>query len=347
MQIRFLSIIKIRTMNPQQNNSNLKLIGFSDCPNMGKASKLLNELGINHSVETITIDEAKKIPEYYGSPSFIYKDKNIETGEHAWSCRLVDWDILRNHLIAFRAKQYFCSQGLNEVQTVSRKEMIEIDYKSVNNYKLPISLMMENAGSKLAELTMEYTSSKQEKILGVIGKGNNGGGVFSALRYLHNKGYVVKVLLTIDKKEIAKESAIQLEMLNSLEIEIITKIEDFKKIIEESNIILDGIVGYNLNRNIEGELLNLVNSINESHKIVISNDVPTGLDVDTGEVMGTAIRASTTLTLALPKLGFLNTSAKNYLGSLYLADIGIPLSELGYNSPFNVKKSGNIIYLNY
>ncbi|HRN71402.1 MAG TPA: glutathione S-transferase N-terminal domain-containing protein [Candidatus Woesebacteria bacterium] len=73
----------------------LTLIGFADCPNTPRARDLLEELGIKYKVKIISESESKQIPEFFGSPSFLFNGKNIEEGSHSWSCRLVDWEKLK------------------------------------------------------------------------------------------------------------------------------------------------------------------------------------------------------------------------------------------------------------
>lgn len=88
------------------NNSTIQsvlLMGFEGCPNIEKSKQQLDQLGIKFDVKLITEEEAKQIPEYYGSPSFIYEGKNIEQGEHGWACRIVDWDRLRSDLVSFKS----------------------------------------------------------------------------------------------------------------------------------------------------------------------------------------------------------------------------------------------------
>lgn len=73
---------------------NITLLAFDTCPNTPEARKTLDRMGIEYEFKIITEEEAKDIPEFYGSPSFLFNGKNLEEGSHSWSCRLVDWDSL-------------------------------------------------------------------------------------------------------------------------------------------------------------------------------------------------------------------------------------------------------------
>lgn len=84
-------------LNMDEENQ-LELIGFIDCPNIDKAKRLLNKLRLKYKLRIITQEEAKSIPEYFGSPSILLNGKNIEKGEPNWGCRIVNWDDLEKKL---------------------------------------------------------------------------------------------------------------------------------------------------------------------------------------------------------------------------------------------------------
>lgn len=89
-------------------------------------------------------------------------------------------------------------------------------------------------------------------------------------------------------------------------------------------MVIDSMIGYGLKSNPKGWVASMIKKINSLKTIVISLDIPSGLDASTGKILNPCIKATTTLTLALPKTGLLKKEAEEVVGSLYLGDIGIP-----------------------
>ncbi|MDI6732881.1 MAG: NAD(P)H-hydrate epimerase [Planctomycetota bacterium] len=96
------------------------------------------------------------------------------------------------------------------------------------------------------------------------------------------------------------------------------------RILQESDIIIDAIFGIGLQRQIQEPLEGFIEMINSLNIPVVAVDIPSGIDTDTGRVFDTAIRAKVTVTFGFPKKGFLNKTARKYLGKLVVADISIP-----------------------
>ncbi|MGE0059421.1 MAG: NAD(P)H-hydrate epimerase, partial [Dehalococcoidia bacterium] len=92
----------------------------------------------------------------------------------------------------------------------------------------------------------------------------------------------------------------------------------------DSDIVLDALIGYGLEGAVLGMSAGIIHAANSADRPVISLDLPSGLDADSGDAPGEAIRASATLTLALPKTGFLNPASQKWTGKLFLADISVP-----------------------
>ncbi|MCK5346764.1 MAG: NAD(P)H-hydrate epimerase, partial [Candidatus Heimdallarchaeota archaeon] len=91
-----------------------------------------------------------------------------------------------------------------------------------------------------------------------------------------------------------------------------------------AEMILDTMIGYGLKANPKGWIASMITKINELKTTVLALDVPSGLDASTGEIHNPCIRASATMTLALPKSGLIKENAKETVGNLYLCDICIP-----------------------
>lgn len=221
--------------------------------------------------------------------------------------------------------------------TVTAVEMHKVDELMVNHYGLQLIQMMENAGRNLAEFTREFlgTSLADKKIVVAVGKGNNGGGGIVAARHLSNMGAQVTILLP--KEPLNRIPKTQLEIIHNFVINCKEGEDALNfRFTSDIHLVIDALIGYNLKGNPYGWIAAIIKAINGSNSPVVSLDLPSGLDATTGAIYDPCIKASATMTLALPKSGLMKTDAKHVIGPLYLADIGIPqrvYQELGLNVP--------------
>lgn len=219
------------------------------------------------------------------------------------------------------------------MKAISREQMIEVDRIAMEETGPNLWQMMENAGRNLAQLTINLFGDDLDKkeILALAGKGNNGGGVICAARHLVNHGINIKLVLA-DENKLGEVPQFQKNIFDNSG-GLTLSIDDYCSV--KPDIILDGIIGYNLSGAPYGNLLDLIKWSNSSSAKIISLDIPSGVDSNTGEAPGEYINAFATLTLALPKHGLFNDKT----GILYLGDIGIPketYNKIGidYTSPF-------------
>lgn len=232
-----------------------------------------------------------------------------------------------------------------KIPFVTLEQMQLIDQMMVHIYHIGLIQMMENAGLRLAEFTRQLMSGSVEgkQILIVCGFGNNGGGGMVAARHLHNWGGQVSLKIIKKVNDLKPVPKKQLSILKALGIKFIESITNI-----EPEIILDAIIGYGIHGNPQGEAADWIEKINLRKIPIVSLDTPSGLNVTTGEPGNPCVVAKTTLTLALPKAGFLNKAAKQYFGELYLADIGVPnelLGRIGVESK-NIFSEKSIIKVN-
>lgn len=199
---------------------------------------------------------------------------------------------------------------------VKRAEISKLDKLMVKNYKIPIVMMMELAGYRLAEfMQKEYREIK--KVLIIVGKGNNGGDGLSAARHLLNFGFKPKIFLI--ETELKGEPKMHLDIVRKLKIPIISTLDKLKLEIEGTEVILDCLIGYNLKGEPKGKFKTVIDLINELQKPVVSCDIPSGIDADKGASYKTFIKAESILFLSLPKWGCKNLNSKKFV-----ADIGVP-----------------------
>jgi NAD(P)H-hydrate epimerase len=212
-----------------------------------------------------------------------------------------------------------------DVPHLTTDQMIEVDRAMMEDYHIDLVRMMENAGGSLAHLTRERFlggDPRGSSVAVLAGTGGNGGGALVAARRLHNYGADVHVFTTKPGTEFTPVPGEQLELLRHMGVSISSS--DAVASVESVDIILDGVIGYSLRGAPRGEAATLIRWANRRTAPVLSLDAPSGLDTTTGTVFDPTIRASATMTLALPKEGLRSPDAEQYVGELYLADISVP-----------------------
>ena len=208
---------------------------------------------------------------------------------------------------------------------INTDQMREVDRAMIEDYGISLVQMMENAGRNLAQLARSRflnSCATGRRVLVLAGAGGNGGGGMACARRLHNWGATVQVTLTAPRNELAGVPLQQLEILNNMSVPFATA--DESSGLPPSDLVIDAMIGYGLTGPPRGVSATLIDDANSQGAPILALDVPSGVDSATGEAGGAAIRATATLTLAMPKSGFRAESAKHYIGELYLADIGVP-----------------------
>lgn len=208
------------------------------------------------------------------------------------------------------------------IPSLTTSQMIEVDRAMIEDYHIELIQMMENTGRALAELARRLLggTAKDHSVAVLCGSGNNGGGGMTAARRLHNWGTNVTVALTKSVDTLHGVSAHQLDILQRMNLSIV----DPASLPSTSDLILDAIIGYSLSGSPRGTAAELIRWANNKKIPILSLDTPSGLDATSGIVYNPTIRATATLTLALPKQGILKPQSAAYVGDLYLADISVP-----------------------
>lgn len=222
----------------------------------------------------------------------------------------------------------FPAYVLEDFPAVSAEQIQTIDNEMYNICDLTVYQMMEKAGSAVAEVASCYTSEIFPDVALLIGKGNNGGGALVASRYLANKGARLQVILAAPEDELGSVPKKQLEVLRGCHPG--TPVHDMSMISSDNlppmpdcDLIIDGLIGYNIEGDPREPISTLINLANGAEVPTISVDLPSGMHPDTGEPAGPTVLSAATVTLAAPKKGFQNPNAHQYLGEMYMADIGI------------------------
>jgi NAD(P)H-hydrate epimerase len=212
-----------------------------------------------------------------------------------------------------------------EVPHLTTEQMIEVDRAMVEDYHVELMQMMENAGRNLAHLARDRFldgDPEGKPVVVLAGTGGNGGGALVAARRLHNWGARVQVVLAQPMDKLTPVPAHQLDILTHMRVPILAAEEvDTTTTLA---VVLDGLIGYSLRGAPRGAAAELIRWANGQRAPILALDVPSGIDAGTGTVYEPAIRASATLTLALPKKGLRLPNVEALVGELYLADISVP-----------------------
>ncbi len=207
--------------------------------------------------------------------------------------------------------------------SLTTKQMADVDRLMTEQYGILLIQMMENAGRALAiqaqrMLTGDLTG---QKVVILCGAGNNGGGGMVAARHLHNWGARVWALLVKERNSLRKVPSHQWDILRKMGVPGTKQASNPP---EQPDLIIDAIIGYGLQGNPVGAAVEWINWGNNRECTILALDTPSGLDTTSGIPGTPCIRATATLTLALPKTGLRSPQAKPFVGDLYLADIGVP-----------------------
>jgi len=207
--------------------------------------------------------------------------------------------------------------------------MRKIDSLATAKFGIPSLILMENAGRSVACEAESMISSKATSIVIFCGYGNNGGDGFVVARHLVNRGYDVVIYVVGKQKKMSKDTKMNFDIINKMKI-MVRKITDQRQIniatryIGKRQLIIDAVFGIGLKGRLDTFYCYLFKKINSSNIPILSIDIPSGLDADRGIPLPIAIKAKKTITMGLAKKGFINPSAKKYLGRVIVADISLP-----------------------
>ncbi len=189
-------------------------------------------------------------------------------------------------------------------------------------------VLMELAGRQAAELALALFEQNPGPIVVFCGRGNNGGDGFVVARYLRLHGIPVTVYMVQSTSELREESSTNKAVLEKLGVPVLyvdpTNLVPVREALASAGVVVDALLGTGLDRPVDGIYLALIDAINDSGRPVLSIDLPSGVNSDTGEVMGRAIQAVATVTFGYLKAGLLCYPGAALSGLLNLVEIGLP-----------------------
>ncbi|MDH4128087.1 MAG: NAD(P)H-hydrate dehydratase [Spirochaetota bacterium] len=218
------------------------------------------------------------------------------------------------------------------MKVVTKSEMEYIDRETSNVYKIPSTLLMENAGIaityKIMEIYPQIVKSTNNTV--IVGPGNNGGdGLVIARQFLTQK-IPVQIIIIGNRDKFNGDPLINLEISEKLNIPLkfICSLKEWE--MQEQNIfssfiIIDAIFGTGLKDKVKDLFNNIIQSINKNKlSKVISVDIPSGMLSIEDKQNETIIFADDTITVGLPKIGMVDYPGKSYVGKLHIVNIGFP-----------------------
>ena len=213
----------------------------------------------------------------------------------------------------------------------SSKESEEIDRTARAKYGLSAEALMESAGALSArEITAILNemgfSAQPPCVLVLCGPGNNGGDGLVVARHLLSEGIPVKVVLSSATRGSALVEKQKARLASAgAKIQVLKNTHQIERIFDTKCVlVVDALFGVGLARKVEGVYAKLIQWMNTAGRKVVSLDVPSGLNVDTGSEMGCAVRADFTFTFGLAKPGFYLMRGPLHTGKLKVLPIGFP-----------------------
>lgn len=206
------------------------------------------------------------------------------------------------------------------------EQMRNMDSRAIQKYCLPETVLMENAGLASISVIQNELEIGENRFIVLCGLGNNGGDGLVVARKLHSNGGEVKVVVLGNPQKYKGASADNFDRAKKGGVEIIESPEGdtLNDLLTHSDVVIDGLFGTGLTRDVGGRYKDVVEAINKYGKQVFSLDIPSGVDGNNGQIRGVAVKADHTITFGLPKLGNLLFPGASCGGMLWVTHISFP-----------------------
>ncbi|MBE0430430.1 MAG: NAD(P)H-hydrate dehydratase [Dehalococcoidia bacterium] len=205
-------------------------------------------------------------------------------------------------------------------------EMKDLDRRATAEFGISEELLMENAGQAVYFVMLQEFGIQNNRFVILCGGGNNGGDGLVVARKIHSSGGEVTVLLLDDESKFRGAAKQNFEIVSRMPVAIsrVDSVDSIRSLIIHSDAIVDAIFGTGLVREVGGLYKDVIQLINDSQRMVFSVDIPSGINGDTGQVMGAAVQADYTVAFGLPKLGNMLYPGYVHCGKLYVSHISFP-----------------------
>jgi NAD(P)H-hydrate epimerase len=210
---------------------------------------------------------------------------------------------------------------------LSRAQVREIDRRAIEEFGIPGIVLMENAARSAADVACTMLGGRVPgKFVTIFcGPGNNGGDGLAIARHLHNRGANVDVVPVFDPQRLSGDALCNWQIVSAMELEVTPLSSCELTLASEPDLVIDALLGTGAHDRPRGRIAAAIDLFDtDVRSPVLSVDVPSGLDCDTGKPLGTCVRATRTITFVAEKLGFANPDARAYIGEVVVGDIGCP-----------------------
>ena len=206
--------------------------------------------------------------------------------------------------------------------------MQALDNHTIHALFVPGIVLMDHAGKAVADKVME---DSPHRVVICAGKGNNGGDGWIAARWCHQYGAEAEVVTVVPPEQLNHDAATAAK--TAVAAGVPWRVYSPGDELPDADVYVDALLGTGTDRPLQGALQSLAAALNDSGRPIVAVDIPTGVNPNTGEVTGDAVRAYRTVCLAAQKLGTAISPGCHYAGKVEVVDIGIPVADL-------VEKSG-------
>ncbi len=216
---------------------------------------------------------------------------------------------------------------------LTRAQMVALDRHTIDDIGIPALVLMEVAGRRVADVAQDLYNEDGRPVVALAGPGNNGADAVVAARHLHERGVPVAVALIGRSEALTDDAATQIAIADRLGVPVAFHegpgaAETVAEVLGPAGTVIDGLFGTGLSRPVEGWPAQVMEQVRLDDQRVVAVDIPSGVDADSGQVLGRALAADTTVTFQFPKMGHVIYPGRGLTGALTIADIGIPPSRL-------------------
>ena len=222
------------------------------------------------------------------------------------------------------------TRGVRVTPLLTREAVRAIDRHAVETLKLPSLALMENAGAGATASLLAHFGDRLARVCIVGGTGQNGGDAWVVARHLRMHGMTARCVLVGDEARVSGDAAVNLAVLRALGVPVEcvadqTATRAIEEALDGATLVVDGLLGTGLSRALGGLEADAVSRMNSAGVPILSLDLPSGIDCDTGAVLGVAVRATVTTTFAAHKRGLHQHPGAAHAGVVELVRIGVPV----------------------